>query len=94
MPRKEQELSGRDNPIRYWIVNPGGLVSFCETCGAMPIPVPYGGHPLSRIWNRTKPGEMLICCPNDCKEGELPRPRRICREELVIVNEGETEEEA
>ena len=92
MPRKEQRLPGKDKPVRYWMESSN--IEYCPICGAVPILVPYGGHSLSRIWNRVGPGEGLVCCPNDCKEGELPRPRRICREELVIVNEGETEEEA
>jgi hypothetical protein len=78
--------------IKYSIIKLGDTISFCATCGAMPVPVPYGGHPLSRIWNRVNIGEILICCPNGCKDGETVRPRKICRGEVVLINEGQEED--
>jgi hypothetical protein len=81
--------------IRYWLESSG--IDRCPTCFAKAVPVPYGGHPLSRVWNRIDKNEILLCCPNGCLEGSRPN-MKIWRGEIILTGDGteiwqETEDE-
>ena len=67
--------------ILYWIINENDPINLCSVCSTMPIQVPFGGHKLSRIWNRLKPGEILLHCPNNCLEGQEKIKVKILRPE-------------
>ena len=68
MPQRKSK--SQDKSIHYWLESSG--ITNCPTCGSNAIYVPYGGHQLSRIWNRIDKIEMLMCCRNSCFKGQKP----------------------
>jgi hypothetical protein len=79
-----------NSEIKHWIVEDVEVVENCNVCGRKLELVPYSKHPLSRVWNRIKPGEMIMCCPNNCLEGQDKIKVKILRPEQPKIEEHES----